>query len=202
MGPARVEPHVQSPDDQSLASVKAALGAEVRRLRKSKGMSGRRLAEDAGITPGFVSQMEQGQVMPSVGTLLKICSVLEVGIGALFEASPGVEQMVRASRRPSFSYPEHDFVDELLSADPKGKLQVLFSRIMPGGGSGPDLYSHGAETEFVLVLKGSLQVFLGENTYTLEEGDALTFSGDILHGYKNERDEIVEVIWVVTPATY
>jgi quercetin dioxygenase-like cupin family protein len=45
-------------------------------------------------------------------------------------------------------------------------------------------------------------VFLGENTYTLEEGDALTFSGDILHGYKNERDEIVEVIWVVTPATY
>lgn len=202
MGPARLEPQAEDTDGREMAEVRNALGAEVRRLRKAVGMSGRALAKEAGITAGFVSQMEQGQVMPSVGTLLRICSVLEVGIGELFEASPGNKQIVRASERPNYSYPEHDFIDELVSADPKGKLQVLHSRIMPGGGSGPDLYTHGAETEFVLVLEGDLDLFLDDNTYRLEQGDAATFSGDIPHGYKNEGHIPVQVIWVVTPATY
>lgn len=202
MGPAKLAPPSQVPDDHELAGVRSALGSEVRKLRKAKGMSGRALAKEAGITAGFVSQMEQGQVMPSVATLLKVCSALEVAIGELFEVSPGSQQIVKASERPNFSYPEHDFIDELVSADPKGKLQVLFSRIMAGGGSGPELYTHGAETEFVIVLKGALELFLRDNTYSLAEGDACTFAGDIPHGYRNEGAEATEVIWVVTPATY
>ncbi len=191
-----------TPTDDDLSAIRAALGREVRRRRLAAGLNGRQLAEQAGITPGFVSQMEKGQAMPSVATLLAISSALDVSIGELFEASQSAERIVRADARPAYQFPDLGFVDEHVSADPKGRLQVLVSRIAPGGGSGPELYTHGAETEFILVLRGRLELYLDDTTHVLEQGDAATFSGDTAHGYANVDDEEVEVIWVMTPATY
>ena len=188
--------------DEALGGIRRDVGAEVRRLRKRRGMSGRALATTVGITPGYVSQMEQGQVMPSVAILLKVCSVFDVGMGDLFDPRRRSRSLIKARERPSYRYPDHSFIDEHLSADVKGKLQVLASTIMPGGGSGEELYAHGADTEFVLVLKGALTLRLAGEVYNLDEGDAMTFSGDIPHGYINQTNQPCEVIWVITPASY
>ena len=189
-----------SPDD--FTEIRIALGQEVRRLREEKQLKGRELAELAAITPSFVSQLEQGQAMPSVATLLKISAVLGVGIGELFEAPHSVDPVVRADERPTFTFPDTGFTDQRVSADPTGELQVLRSIILPNGGSGQDLYTHGARVEFVMVIRGTLELYLDDQTYVLHDGDAATFAGDVRHGYHNPSLQDTEVVWVITPSTY
>lgn len=199
---ASEESNKEQAQEDEFAAVREGLGREVRRLRKKARLNGRQLAEQAGITPGFVSQLEQGQATPSVATLLKISFVLGVSIGELFEATQSVDPVVRAAERPTYPFPDAGFTDERVSTDPTGQLQVLTSTISAGGGSGVDLYTHGARVEFVLVVEGNLELHLGDDTHLLNEGDAATFSGDTPHGYRNPGPGDTQVVWVMTPATY
>jgi uncharacterized cupin superfamily protein len=92
--------------------------------------------------------------------------------------------------------------DEMLSQDPNEKLEVLIGYIAPGGGSGEEPYTHGAETEFILMLAGEIELTLGEERHRLSEGDAITFSGDVPHAFVNPGQTEARVIWVYSPVAY
>jgi transcriptional regulator with XRE-family HTH domain len=190
------------PVDNDLADVRNLLGLTIRQLRQDRGLSTRALASSAGVTSGFISQLENGQTMPSLATLLRIASALNARIGDLFQAPHATGQIVRRDQRHRFDYPALGMRDEIISHDPKEKLEVLIGYIDPGGGSGPELYTHGAETEFVLVLAGELEITLGDDRHRLGEGDSITFSGDVPHAHVNPGEREAQVIWVYTPVSY
>jgi transcriptional regulator with XRE-family HTH domain len=181
--------------------VREALGARVRAFRKRLDMSGRELAAAANVTPGFISQMERGLVNPSVATLLRICAVLGVRIGDVFTEPHEPKRLIRASERTVYLFPE-SFEEARLSVDPKGIMQLVWSRILPGGGTGDELLRHGSETECVYVLKGTIEIVAGEDRHTLGEGDCLTIPGELPHGCFNRTAEPAELLWVTSPAVY
>ena len=186
----------------NLPEVRANLGSTVRTLRKERKLTVRALAASTGVTSGFISQLEHGRVMPSVATLVKLADVLDAHVGDLFNVRLPRTRIVRHDSRPRFEYPDLGVLDEIVSADPNEKLEVLLGYIKSSGGSGDELYTHGAESEFVMVLSGELELLLGDERHLLAKGDAITFSGDIPHGYVNRGSETVEVVWVMTPASY
>ena len=59
------------------------VGAHVRRLRTDRGLSLRALAAETGFSPSFMSQVENGQVSPSISSMEKIANG---GDGARFIA--------------------------------------------------------------------------------------------------------------------
>jgi transcriptional regulator with XRE-family HTH domain len=181
--------------------VREALGARVRAYRKRLDMSGRELASAAEVTPGFISQMERGLVNPSVATLLRICAVLGVRIGDVFTEPHEPKRLIRANERTVYLVPE-SFEEARISVDPKGNVELVWSRIPPGGGSGEELLRHGSETECVYVLKGTIEIVVGEDRHTLDEGDCLTIPGELPHGCFNRTAEPVELLWVTSPAVY
>lgn len=61
------------------------LGARLRDVRQRSGMSLREVARQLGVSPSFVSQMENGKSQPSVATLYSMAQLLEVSIDELFE---------------------------------------------------------------------------------------------------------------------
>ncbi len=61
-----------------------SVGAELRTRRLAAGLSLRQFARDLGVSPSFISQMENGKSQPSVATLYMICSALDVSIDELF----------------------------------------------------------------------------------------------------------------------
>lgn len=61
------------------------------------------------------------------------------------------------------------------SLDNTGKPQVIWSEIESGGGSGDEPYSHDSDEECVVVLRGKLHFWVGDEHYALNAGDALTF---------------------------
>lgn len=83
-----------------------------------------------------------------------------------------------------------------------GRLQVIHSVIEPGGGTGDEPYAHDSDEECVIVLEGTLDLWIGDAFYRLEEGDAITHSSRIPHHNQNNGDRTARVLFVVTPPSY
>jgi transcriptional regulator with XRE-family HTH domain len=76
------------PDRREVAM---SVGSQLRDRRKEVGLSLRQFARDLGVSPSFISQIENGKSQPSVATLYTICSALDLSIDELFgrtEAAP------------------------------------------------------------------------------------------------------------------
>lgn len=193
------------PNGESLdiAVAKRRVGERVRALRSRVGLTSQQLADRAAVTRAMVSQVENGQVAPSLATLLNLASALNVDVGELFGAPKTNGRVVRRDERRRVDYPDQEVRDEWLSADTTARLLVLHSVVGPGSDSGPELLSHGSEVEFVLVLSGSITILIeDEQPVALDEGDSLTFAGGAPHGFVNHGGIPAELIWVSTPASY
>jgi len=63
------------------------LGSRLRQARLDADMSLRELARTLGVSPSFVSQLENGKSQPSVATLYSLAQLLNVSIDRLFEGT-------------------------------------------------------------------------------------------------------------------
>ena len=55
------------------------LGTRLRDRRQSLGLTLKEVADQAGLSVGFISQIERGITIPSLTSLINVCRVLEVG---------------------------------------------------------------------------------------------------------------------------
>lgn len=172
-------------------------------MREAKGLGVRALANAAGVSGGFISQVENGHVMPSVASLVKIAGALNVQVGEFFERPAAGGEVLHPGERTFYRYEEHGVLDEVLSDDPGGEIEVLLSTLQPGGGTGPgELYVHGTRVEVVYVLEGEIEIGLGDRRVKMTRGDSLTFAGDIPHGVWNTGKKPARMIWAASPARY
>jgi transcriptional regulator with XRE-family HTH domain len=180
----------------------ATLGERLRAARLGHSLTLRDAAQRSGLSRAFLSQVERGEVSPSVASLTKIAEALDIHLAELFQpAEQRTEGVVRAGEGVRMMLRPGEHWDEVLSPSLRGKLLVLRSTILPGAGSGA-AYHHPADEECVIVLEGRLDVEVDGVTHQLGEGDALTFSSRRQHGWKNTTREDVVAIWVITPPNY
>jgi transcriptional regulator with XRE-family HTH domain len=176
-------------------------GSRLRAARRARGLTTQQVAEAAGVTKGFIAQIERDETSPSVATLLRVCDALGIEVGSLFE-SPRSD-LVRVADRTRIDFGGNGVTDWLLSPDPDVPLQVLYSEIEPGGGGGDEAYTLAADREFVFVIAGSLRVTVGNVEHMLEPGDALTFSPREPHTWANaSATKPATVLWVMSPSPY
>ena len=176
-------------------------GSRLRAARRDRGLTTQQVAEAAGVTKGFIAQIERDETSPSVATLLRMCDALGIEVGSLF-TSPRSD-LVRVSDRTRIDFGGSGVTDWLLSPNPDVPLQVLYSEIEPGGGGGDEAYTLSADHEFVFVIAGSLRVTVGDVEHLLEPGDALTFSPRERHTWANASvTEPATVLWVMSPSPY
>ncbi|MDY7529358.1 MULTISPECIES: helix-turn-helix domain-containing protein [Cryobacterium] len=175
------------------------IGARLRAARQAKNLTLEAVSTAAGVTSGFLSRMERDQVSPSVSSLVAICDVVGLRVGELFEAP--ATQIVRAGEGAPINFGGQGAEEFLLTPGVQTHMQVIHSRIQPGGSAGPDLYELESEAEFVLVLAGSLELVIGEDVFLLATGDAMTFRGRDPHRWRNPSPaDACEVIWMLAPA--
>lgn len=191
-------------DDGSPPERPDPLGARIRALRRAKHLTLKDIADRAGVTEGFLSQVERGLASPSIGTLRRIAAGLGQSIGSLFEGDgdSGLGVLVRRAERRVIDYPGLKARDEFVTRALGGKLQVIMSIVEPGGGTGDEPYTHDSDEECVLVLEGSLDLWIGETLYRLEAGDSVTHSSRTPHWNRNTGDRPARVLFILTPPSY
>jgi transcriptional regulator with XRE-family HTH domain len=188
---------------RQIAHGRQALGNRLRHRRQALGLTIRDVARTAGLTESFISQLERSLVNPSVASLQQIARALDTPLGRLFDevASPN-GQVVRRTQRARLTYPGLRATDYLLSPDLKGRLEVIWAEAAPGGGSGDEPYSHEGDEECIVVIRGRMEIGVGQERYVLNPGDAITFSSRVPHRWKNVGRGKLEAIWAITPPSY
>lgn len=180
----------------------ATLGERLRAARIGRGLTLRDAADRSGLSRAFLSQVERGEVSPSVASLTKIAEALEIHLAELFlPAEQRTEGLVRSGEGVRMTLRPGEHWDEVLSPSLHGKLLVLRSTILPGAGSGAP-YHHPADEECVLVLEGRLEVEVDGVRHDLAAGDALTYSSRRPHAWLNTTDADVVALWIITPPNY
>ena len=182
----------------------AAIGDEIRGLRKAQGLTLKQVAAGAGISVGYLSEIERNLSRLPIGVLKSICDVFGVHMNWFFRAGklgPAEERdiVVRSANRPHLSFTGLGITEELLSPTLNGPLEMLISTIAPGADS--ENYSHnGAEAG--LVMSGTLDLWVDDAFVRLDPGDSFAFASTQQHRCANRGETPTKVLWVITPPHY
>lgn len=174
------------------------LGARIRGLRKKRGISGSELARRSGVSKSLISQIENDRANPSVDTIRAVAFALGVPVFVLFlNGNLTQDGLVRKAARIALHVPDSDAERELLTPSPSRKMVSVLGRLAPGKASSKSPVTHDGE-EWILVLCGKVKVFLAENVYLLDEGDAIYFDPQLPHRLVNVGDVTAEFLSVGT----
>lgn len=180
------------------------IGVNIKRLREEKRITLRTLARNLDISPSFLSQIETGKASPSLDTLKKIATFLSTTVGSLIgENQPGgTSPVMRQSERKHLDQIGTGINIYLLtSPDPNQQMEPLLFKMSGKASSGTSMYKHFGQ-EFILVLKGMIELTLNDAAYVLKKGDSIYFNSSTPHSFKNLGSDEAEAIWVVTPPTF
>jgi transcriptional regulator with XRE-family HTH domain len=196
------------------------LGQVIRSQRKGR-LTVEELSERAGVSSGLISQIERGKGNPSFKTMQRLAAALELPIGALFQddaapvtsaageasapstGSADLERMtvVRRDARKKLVFPKESMVWELLTPDLNRNLEMLRAVVPADYDTREVPFVHAGE-ECVHVVRGTLEIHLGEHVFCLIAGDTITYDAGVPHWWRNVGGSEAEVISACTPPSF
>ena len=151
------------------------VGERIRQLRLGLGMSVRALAAKTGFSPSLISQAENGQVTPSIGSLERIAMALGVSLGKFFaEPETSTVRLVRASLRPKLTSTWSPVSIEALA--PWMRRESWSPSCSPWHQEDvAGYFLRRLGERFALVVEGEASLTLGDEVHALRKADAITF---------------------------
>jgi transcriptional regulator with XRE-family HTH domain len=163
------------------------LGITIREIRQRHGLTIAQVADQAGISRGMLSKIENAQTATGLDVLNRIAKALGTSLSTLFrnyDVPAGGAQLVKkgAGMEVVRKGTKQGHTYHLLAYDqgPR-KLFEPFLITMDDESERFPVFQHPG-TEFIHMLKGVIEYRHGQQTYILHPGDTLTFQGDIPHG--------------------
>ena len=168
----------------------AVIGARVKALRESSGLSLRDLTERSGVSAPMLSQVERGETSPTLTVAARIAAGLDLRLSQLLRLDEsGAVTIVRASERQRGGNKRrgHSF-EVLTSAQPGQRAELSRHTLAPGGATGavddPPMHEPGSR-ETAFVEHGAILLICDGISYELKEGDCVTFDADLPHHFEN-----------------
>lgn len=179
------------------------IGKKMQNLRMERGLSVRKVAKMANITPSMLSQIENGMVNPSINTLRSLAQVLDTPLYSFFMEEQTADVVVHPETRLVIgSAREPDVCYHLLTPDTKGNIEFCMMVIPPHCSSYRDLKSHIGE-EVAYVCSGDcVELDLDGTHLLLKVGDSVRISPNVPHIWHNHAEVAVQVIFAITPPTF
>ena len=180
-----------------------SLGADLRALRKSRGLTLAQMASTLGRSVGWVSQVERDMSRPSISDLRAIAGAFDVPISLFFgqTEAPEPEQgyVVRQGARRRIGSGEAGLVEELLSPDLTDEFEVVHSVFEPGAKlTAPNIRP---TQEVGYLISGKLDMMIGGREFTIHPGDSFRIRGEA-HSWANPYSDPAIAIWVIAPPIY
>lgn len=181
----------------------AKIGVKLRELRRRRDLGVRELAIRSGVSHSSISLIERDKISPSIDTLNAILDALGTTLVGFFSE-------LQATLPQSPFYRAEDFVEigreDKVSYRMVGinhinrHLLLLHETYAPGEESG-EAFSHSAQ-EAGVIIKGTIELTVGENTQVLRAGDGYYFDSKHPHRFRNIDPGESQIVSAVTPPTY
>lgn len=179
-----------------------ALGEKLRGLRLKKSMGLVQLSKHTGLSPAMLSKLENGRLVPTIPTLLRIAMVFSVGLEYFFtdERKRHVVAIVRQKDRIRF--PERPgggevsyWFESLDFAANERRLNAFLAEFQPVATDKQRMHQH-AGVEFLYMIRGKVDLVIGSDAHTLETGDAIYFDSGVRHSYRRAGTQVSTAIIV------
>jgi transcriptional regulator with XRE-family HTH domain len=192
--------HAQTTDNE----LEQAIGSQVKRYRKQMELTVTELAARAGLSPGMLSKIENGNTSPSLATLRALSKALNVPVTALFRQFEESRDatLVKAGqgllieRRGTRAGHQYQLLghgtNREVSVEPYLITLSEESDVFP-------IFQH-IGVEFIYMLEGVVVYRHANATYRLSAGDSLYFDADAPHGPEELVELPVRFLSVITHA--
>lgn len=179
---------------------------KIRNYRKQRNLTIKELAALSGMSISYISQVERGEVDPSLSALRKIAAAFQLPLYMLLDDVEILgnltlrkdQQLVRTSEDQSVSY---RFLTPLPSPQYSPQLLLMKFDLAPHSQDVPEPVRHSSE-EMVYVLEGQLTVQIGDSDIVLNPGDATVIQKNLPHIFKNCSDHPVSGISAISPPVW
>ncbi|MEP2507409.1 MAG: XRE family transcriptional regulator [Paracoccaceae bacterium] len=179
------------------------LGADLRALRKARGITLSELAAVLGRSVGWLSQVERDLSEISVNELRVVAAALDVSISMLFSHEAASEKetgyVVRNSARRSIGSGAAGLIEELLSPDLTDDFEMVHSTFEPHSEVACVVTRPTQEVGYLI--SGQLDIEIGPHQFTIHPGDSFRIRGEP-HRWSNPYDSPAVAIWVIAPPVY
>ena len=189
---------------ESLTSTESGVdvGEQLRAIRRLRRRTLKEVADRAGLSESFLSQVERGRTSASISSLQRIASALGVDVSDVFSFN-GVDRprVVSRAARPTISFGTLGR-KALLTPKPFHSVEVVAAEFDAGGSTGEEPYAHGDSEEVFFVVSGEVELYLGGETFALEAGDSAQYRSSTPHRVKNRGSARAEVLFIISPPSY
>lgn len=191
-------PGLSMPQEQ-LEEVVNSIGPKVRELRDMNGLSLQQLSDRSDVSPAAIHKVEQGNMVPTITTLLKLAAALGRPVSYFIdeeEATPSYVVYTPAKDRKKV-FTSHSGIELSGISGPYGQYFVAsaIAEVEPGASSGDQALRHPGE-ELIHVLSGTLQIVVGDQVVKLGVGDSVHFRTDHEHSWSNPGKRPAKAIWM------
>jgi transcriptional regulator with XRE-family HTH domain len=180
------------------------VGARLRAVRKMKGYSQRELAKRVGVTNSTISLIEQNRVSPSVGSLKKVLDGIPIALADFFTLD------IDTDTRQHFVYKLDEQPDLgsdgiqyfMIGSGRPGRQMCIMREVMaPGSDTGREMLHHDGE-EGGVVVRGTLQLTVGDSVQVLGPGEGYYFESTRPHRFRNIGDDELIIVSANTPPSF
>ncbi|MCX7724918.1 MAG: helix-turn-helix domain-containing protein, partial [Thermodesulfovibrio sp.] len=176
-------------------SLNLDLGSKLKKIRILKNMSQKELAEKVNLTAGFISQMENNQIVPSLTSFLQICEALGIKPSEILDEKEKEEDFIirKEEIKSKVSYKISNA--EIFNLLSDSNFKVFFI-VVPPNESVKGHFFVRKSPELIFVTKGELSVSFKGAFHTLREGDILYIKNSIPEEWINKGGDIAEILVV------
>lgn len=179
------------------------LGADLRALRRARGLTLAGLAVRLDRSVGWLSQVERDLSVPTVADLRRLAAGLEVPVAMLSGPMPAQDDeagyVVRRDARRPIGLGKAGLAEELLSPDLTDDFEMVQSTFLPGSHSAGPVARPTQEVG--VLVSGRLELDIAGRAFTIRPGDSFRIRGEPFR-WANPYAEPAVAIWVIAPPVY
>lgn len=175
------------------------IGRNLRKIRTRRGLTLEKLAKLASVSRGMLSQIEQGKSVPTILLLWKVAKALDVPFSALHAGNDTTGSMLMPLSSAKFlSSQDGKFISRALFPINNDKHEVEFYELELKPGAFENAVPHAEGTlENLVVGEGEIEITVDHQKHRLKKRDAIIFSADVPHSYRNTSQTNSAFIYLV-----
>ena len=179
------------------------VGERVRGVREKRGLSLEDICQRTGVAMEILSQIEEGEITPPLGMVIKLAKALEMKMGYFISGDEeraytivrrGDRKVV--SRHDSKKGKRYGYEFQSLAPYKRARHMEPFLVTLEPAETEEERSTHDGQ-EFIFVLKGKMEVRLGEEIHILDPGDAIYYDSIVPHLVKCHGAEVTEILAVL-----
>jgi transcriptional regulator with XRE-family HTH domain len=175
------------------------LGEAIRKKRTQLALSLSDVATRSGVSAAMLSEVERGKKSPTIRVLSHIAEALGCSISDLLgEPSRVSPRVTLAKDRKRIVDPESGIERVSLSEALLARgIDTLLYRLPAGADTGPFAPHRSGVVETLVVVRGAVEVHVGDDVFQLAVDDSLTYGADAMHRYRNRGRSAAELFLII-----